>query len=232
MSEVFSDMPHGTDTGGKEAVPTAEWLVTQYGLGQLPRAAATLAEAYLELNPGMRPTVQRIESVGGWCLEHAEPAALNKALTAGDLLSRVERVGDEKILAPAPALAGNALPESIARHIHGPLAGLPWKWRGFGAYEYRLRDLEDDGIIARLLRIEPGKAVPQHTHDGMEATLVLHGAYRDEAGLFRPGDVEIADHAVDHQPVAEPGATCICFAVNEAPMRLTGRIGRFLQSFM
>ena len=213
--------------------PTIEWLISQYALGQLPRAAALLAQSYLEMNPHQRHTADRIEQVGGWSLEKAEPVAM-RAATSDALLAQFE--GTAVMSAPRRKSTSeaheSALPSSLLAAIGQPLSEVSWKWRGIGAYEHRLSALEDDGIVARLLRIEPGKAVPQHTHEGMEATLVVSGAYSDDAGRFGPGDIELADDAVDHKPIAERGETCICFAVTEAPMQLTGRIGRIFQSLL
>lgn len=224
----MQQMPHKT-----RPAPSVDWLISQYALGQLPRAAALLAETYLEMNPQQRHTADRIEQVGGWSLERAEPVAL-RAGSAASLLARVE--GSETLTASASDTSGDIatspLPSSLSNAVGRPLSDIPWKWRGIGAYEHRLANLEDEGIVARLLRIEPGKAVPQHTHEGMEATLVVSGAYSDAAGRFGPGDLELADDAVDHKPIAERGETCICFAVTEAPMQLTGRIGRIFQSLL
>ncbi|MEP0070573.1 ChrR family anti-sigma-E factor [Pyruvatibacter sp.] len=213
--------------------PTIDWLVSQYALGQLPRAAALLTQSYLEMNPHQRHTADRIEQVGGWSLEKAEPVAM-RASTSEALLAQLE--GTDVMTAPMRISTSDpfesTMPASLLDAIGRPLSDVPWKWRGIGAYEHRLSALEDDGIVARLLRIEPGKAVPQHTHEGMEATLVVSGAYCDDAGRFGPGDLELADDAVDHKPIAERGETCICFAVTEAPMQLTGRIGRIFQSLL
>lgn len=211
-------MPHGSIES--PTAPTADWLVTQHALGRLPRAASVLAEAYLELNPQKRVVAARIEDVGGYLLETAEPVSLGSAMDEAALGEQGTSDGHFNDMMMPPSLAGI---------IGRPTADLAWKWRGRGAYEYRLKELEDNGIIARLLRIEPGRAMPQHTHGGLEATLVLQGAFRDHAGRFGAGDVELANDAIDHQPIAEPGNTCICFAVNEAPMRLTGPFGRILQ---
>jgi len=222
-------------TAHKSPAPTADWLVAQYAMGQLPRAAAVLTEAYLEMNPSMRPAAERIEQIGGWSLETAKPVAMRAGVSASDVLTRLDQSSNVEPLAAAPAVEMSSaprLPHSLLDAVGRPIASIPWKWRGMGAYEYRVSDLEDEGIVARLLRIEPGRAVPQHTHVGLEATLVLTGAYVDEAGRFGPGDLELANDDVDHKPVAERGETCICFAVTESPMKLTGTIGRMFQSLL
>ncbi|CDO61256.1 Transcriptional activator chrR [Candidatus Phaeomarinobacter ectocarpi] len=221
-------MPHTP-----RSAPSVDWLISQYALGQLPRAAALLAETYLEMNPQQRHTADRIEQVGGWSLERAEPVSM-RAQSADALLAQLEEGDTLTATAPivSPRPTPSPLPASLTHAVGQPLSDIAWKWRGIGAYEYRLKEFEDEGIVARLLRIEPGKAVPQHTHEGMEATLVVQGAYSDDAGRFGPGDLELADDAVDHKPIAERGETCICFAVTEAPMKLTGRIGRIFQSLL
>jgi len=59
----------------------------------------------------------------------------------------------------------------------------------------------------------------------------LKGGFSDIMGHYRRGDIAVADGDVDHRPRADNGGDCICFAVTDAPVRLTGLIGRFLQRF-
>jgi putative transcriptional regulator len=63
-------------------------------------------------------------------------------------------------------------------------------------------------------------------------TLVLAGGFSDESGHFVRGDVAEADPSVNHQPVADPGEDCLCLAVTDAPLRLTGPFGRLLNPFL
>ena len=49
-------------------------------------------------------------------------------------------------------------------------------------------------------------ACPTTATAGMELTLVLQGAFRDESDRFGPGDLEIATEDLEHTPVAEAGA--------------------------
>ena len=89
-----------------------------------------------------------------------------------------------------------------------------------------------DGSHAFMLKVEAGRAVPQHTHRGNELVMVLKGAYSDAAGRFGRGDVELADGDVDHQPKAEFGEDCICLAVTDAPLKFTGSLGWLLNVFV
>jgi len=84
----------------------------------------------------------------------------------------------------------------------------------------------------KLLRIRGGAAMPQHSHDGDELTLVLQGAFGDEGGHFARGDLAMTDDHVDHRPVADIGIDCICLTVTTDNLRLTGPFMRFLNPFM
>ena len=48
---------------------------------------------------------------------------------------------------------------------------------------------------------------------------MLKGAFEDEVSRFGPGDVEMADEDLDHQPIAVDGEDCICLAITDAPLK-------------
>ena len=58
---------------------------------------------------------------------------------------------------------------------------------------------------------------------------MLKGGFTDSTGHYRRGDIAIADSEVDHRPRADDDEDCICFAVSEAPLRLTGPFVRFVR---
>lgn len=80
----------------------------------------------------------------------------------------------------------------------------------------------------RLVRIAPGKALPEHGHASGELSLVLRGAYRDGLGRYTIGDVADLDGAAVHRPVAEE-AGCICLVAAETPVRYRSVFGRLWQ---
>ena len=112
------------------------------------------------------------------------------------------------------------------------LKGKPPRWRSVGGgVRQTVLHADNDGSV-RLLYIPPGKAVPDHGHNGIELTLVLQGALCDETGRFGVGDLKVADASLDHQPIAEPGAPCICLAATDAPLKFNSLIPRLLQPFL
>jgi putative transcriptional regulator len=63
-------------------------------------------------------------------------------------------------------------------------------------------------------------------------TLVLQGAFVDETDRFGPGDIEVANEDLQHMPVADIGADCICLAATDAPLRFRGLVPRMTQRFL
>ena len=102
-----------------------------------------------------------------------------------------------------------------------------WKPLGMGVRQCIL-SAGDQGS-ARLLYIPPGRAVPDHSHKGLELTLVLQGSFSDATGRFGVGDLEIADEDLEHTPVADEGAPCICLAATDAPLTFNALMPRLLQ---
>jgi putative transcriptional regulator len=82
------------------------------------------------------------------------------------------------------------------------------------------------------MRIRAGVSMPQHTHKGREMTLVLAGGFTDDTGHFLRGDLSLTDGTVDHVPTADDDGDCVCLAVTDAPLRLTGPIGRLFNPFI
>ena len=105
-------------------------------------------------------------------------------------------------------------------------------WTTFRGLETVELTPEFPSFRTRLMRIKSGTAMPTHTHEGSELTLVLAGGFSDENAHFLRGDVADADPSVTHRPMADPGEDCLCLAVTDAPLRLTGPLGRLLNPFL
>ncbi len=64
---------------------------------------------------------------------------------------------------------------------------------------------------------------------GRSSTLILDGAYSDEFGTYRKGDVADMGDDVEHRPIADETYGCICLAASDAKPRFTGVFARLLQ---
>lgn len=209
-------------------------LLGAYAAGNCGPAAALLTAAHASLNSEARARLAVFEETGGVMLDQLDPAEIGD-----DLFDRVmaglEDDGREDT--PAPSLlvdeSANAvrLPHAVMEALGTSVEAAPWRqvMRGLEELDLPIPDAE---ARVKLLRIQPGTAVPQHTHEGEELTLVMTGAYIDATGRYGPGDLAVSDHDIDHRPVAEEGDACICLVVMDAPLKLTGAIGRFLNPFV
>lgn len=217
--------------------PDPEVLLA-YAAGSLDEAGSVLVATHLALCPACRDELARLEALGG-----ALAAGLPPAPLAADALSAIMARLDEPEGPPAAPQPTNfdeetrrSVPEPLRGYLGGNLRDLPWRWRGFAVRELPLAigapATDGDGIRAALIRVRGGAALPAHTHTGVETTLVLSGAFLDGSSRFGRGDVATATSADDHQPVAVPGEECLCFAVIEGPLRLTGPIGRLFNRFV
>lgn len=123
---------------------------------------------------------------------------------------------------PMPSAAPVAsVPEPLRGYLGRPVPELGWLPVMGGMKAYPLPEFTGRAGV-RLLAIEPGRRMPRHTHEGLELTLVLQGSFADASGTYAKGDVATADAAVDHQPQAGAGELCLCLAVEDAPLKLTG----------
>ncbi len=117
---------------------------------------------------------------------------------------------------------------AVARYL-ADLDSVPWRWLGPGVRYCQLPLSAGAKGDLRLLKIAPGRRMPEHGHGGTEMTLVLRGAYSDETGAFRSGDMQDVDGELEHQPVVDPVEGCICLVAAENPARFKGVISRLLQ---
>ena len=211
---------------------TRDELLMEYAAGALAEPIAVLVATHLALCPACRARVGAFEAVGGALLENLGGEAVDGSLR-DSVLAKLDETGPE--IAPTrsarkPAPIDLRVPEPLRGYLSGGLDSLAWKPRG-PVDEVRIL-CDHPGITSRLLRIKAGTVMPRHTHEGTELTLVLTGSFTDRGDHFLRGDVGTADPSIDHCPAADPGEDCYCFIVNEGPLRLTGRLSRFLNPFI
>ncbi len=212
------------DTKGPGREQPIDALLAAYAAGTLSPPLHRLVAAHLSIRPDNRRFVRMLEESAGNAVENASPAGIHdRDARLASIFSDTAPVRTER----PKAAADGVVPAPLAAFIGHDLADLHWKTVLPGIKEYRV--CEDERGEASLLWIKPGRIMPAHTHDGSEVTLVLRGGFSDATGHYRRGDIAIADAEVDHRPRADEDDDCICFAVTDAPLRLTGPVGRIVQ---
>lgn len=198
-----------------------ETLTEDYARGATSPGLSLLVSARMSFAPDTRDRAARVESLGGALLEDAPAADMG----AGALDAVLGRLDAEDETLPRRIDAG-PLPEVVMGAVGTDFARIPWRFRLPGVSDYVLDGFPDEKVS--LLRARPGAAIPQHTHEGQEATLVLTGAMEDGGRVFRAGEVSINDESDDHKPRIVGDEICHCLVVMTGDLRFTGRFGRAL----
>lgn len=200
----------------------------RFAAGTLAAGPAIVVNAHLAGCSACRDRVAEYEALGGALLHDIEPTPLS-ATALTDMLALID--DEEGIDAPvAPAshlpveIEGTRLPDALRGCDIGR-----WRWIGPGMKMSRVGVPHDPDANLILLKIGPGRALPDHGHVGTEFTYVISGSFTDTFGTFRPGDLAEMDEDVEHQPIVDRDGDCICLAAMEGKMRFKGVIGRMLQ---
>jgi len=206
--------------------PTDETLL-RYAAGTLATGPRIVLEAHIAGCKACRARVAEFEALGGAVLEDTEPTPLAASALA-DVLALID-AGEPRTSTTAqphkPAeIDGVRLPDAFRGCDIGR-----WRWIGPGMHMSRVRVPQDPDANIIMLKVGPGRALPDHGHVGTEFTYILSGSYTDRLGQFRPGDIAEVDEDVEHQPIVDPDQECICIAAMEGRMRFNGFIGRMLQ---
>ena len=204
----------------------------RYASGDLDPAFCVIVASHLAMCETCRHAVRVAEAVGGDCLEHAghvplSDGAFDRMAQMLDAEAGRGQVKPESVLNAEPAADGN-VPLPLRGLIGGSLDDLDWQWIVPGVQRYRIELASTDSSLF-MLKIGPGRKMPEHGHGGTEMTLVLSGSYRDSIGRFGPGDIADLDEHVEHQPAVDSHEPCICLVATEEPTQFKGFMGRLMQ---
>ena len=217
-------------------------LLLDYVTGALDRPLEILVETHISLNSQSAKQLRMLMQLGGVLLEECEPVSLSE----GALDAVMQEISDfedtdtqnqasatstqDNIVTftpPSNATSSTHLPRPLADYIPDLSCDKSWRRISKGLSQCRIT-FNGTEVEANIYRIAPGTAIPVHSHEGTEVTLVLAGGFTDETGAFGPGDIAIQETGATHKPVADDDGECIVFAINEGNIRLANPIGRVL----
>jgi putative transcriptional regulator len=214
-------------------------LLLDYATGALDRPLEILVETHISLNKQSARQLRMLMQLGGVLLEECEPVSLSEdaldTVMAEIESAEVEIEESQRRQDNVVAFEPSKTPQQIVAHLPRPLADyIPdlscdksWRRITKGLSQCRIQ-FNGTEVEANIYRIAPGTAIPVHSHEGTEVTLVLAGGFTDETGSFGPGDIAIQETGATHKPVADDDGECIVFAINEGNIRLANPIGRVL----
>ncbi|MFP4518095.1 MAG: ChrR family anti-sigma-E factor [Oceanicaulis sp.] len=218
--------------------PLGDEVYAAYASGALSGPMRLLIEAQASVSADVARERDTADAVAGLMLDSVEPAAMRpESLQEIFAVIDAEEAGVGEAGAFAPT-AGDQASQRAARAAGQAIAELlalpdavrdlalekgAWQFAGPGVRSMEL--MRDGSAKAELIRLEPGRGVPRHGHDGREFTLVLCGAFHDGRDRYAAGELCAADPSTEHKPVAEPGEVCIALAVTDGPLAFTGPLG-------
>lgn len=197
----------------------------RFAAGTLAAGPAIVVEAHLQGCACCRARVGEFQALGGALLEDIEPTALSASALTNmlSLIDEEEQAAAEPALPKPVEIEGVRLPNSLRGCDIGR-----WRWIGPGMKMSRVGVPHDPDANLVLLKVGPGRALPDHGHVGTEFTYIVSGSFTDRFGTFKPGDLAEMGEDVEHQPVVDD-RECICLAAMEGKMRFKSAIGRMLQ---
>jgi putative transcriptional regulator len=201
--------------------------ILAYTAGTLSEALSIVAASHIAWCGECRKAVRAAETVGGEMIASMEEVDVSDACREATL-ARLEQATVHRF--PRTKLVHKEAPAPLDRLLGGKtLTELAWKTKAPGVQMVELPLAHKDRGKLLLMRIAPGKSMPEHGHGGEEITMILSGAYNDKFGRFTAGDVADLDEHVDHKPIVEDGEACICLVATEAPTRFKSLPARLLQ---
>jgi putative transcriptional regulator len=203
-------------------------MLLGFAAGTLDLGQHAAVATHLMSCPRCRRLAHAMEAVGGEVLGSLPPAAM-----AADALERVEARLSERAAAEPRVTASTAGTDALA--IPGFVRRYPigrWQWVAPRVHLRRITLPADSPTRVFLLRSGPGTKMLEHSHTGIELTCVLSGAFEHGGGYYGPGDFDLGDETVDHQPVVQDGEDCICLVAMQGDLRLNGFLGRVMQPFV
>ncbi len=202
-------------------------LLMAYAAGNLPEAFDLMVATHLSLCDHCRARAESFDAVGGCVLQEQDASASMSDDSLAATMALIAQ-GAPKAKPARPSCA--VLPTPLQDFVGGDVNAIKWKPVGMGVKQAILPTTSE--ATARLLFIPAGAAVPDHSHNGIELTMVLQGAFSDEIDRFARGDVEIADQSIHHTPTADISEDCICLAVTDAPLKFSKLMPRLFQPFL
>jgi putative transcriptional regulator len=211
--------------------PQPETLIS-YVAGALPNSISCVIACHIALCEECADRAGWLGMVGGIMLKNLATAPADNA-TMERMAARfsAERLPPRKLEDdPAPKI-DPLLPPPLARYLGIAGEDIPWKTVVRGVRQYWVKLPKGCGQM-RLLRLAPKKLLLEHTHTGMELTLVIKGIYGDHTGDYGPGDVIESEEGSVHQPGSSGEEECVCLIGSERTPHYSRLIARLLRPIL
>lgn len=196
--------------------PDTQYLV-EYAAGTLSIGPSICVAAHIEQCKQCQQQLHGLNSCGAALIENLEPANVSDSL-----FDKVLANLDTEMEAASPSVPFSAeIPKAISKLVPSGFDDLPWKQYGKDLETCRL-SVGEDKFEVSLIRMQAGGTINEHSHKGLEMTVVLKGALSDKNGVYQAGDFSACNEGDQHRPMATQDMECICLTAVEAPVHFKG----------
>ena len=186
-------------------------------------ASLLFKQCLAEIDPENKLLNSAMNEVGGYFLNRTEEIPVsnnlwNRVLDQTKNVKSPSKISDEY----DPLLS--QLPITLRSHLKNNEV----KWKSFKDVKVASLLPKENNEKLELIHVMPGAKIPQHTHEGNESFLVLHGSYSDEYGSYKQGSVQVRSDDHDHTPVGHAQTGCIGLAYTHGKIKFSGKFGKLL----
>ena len=185
-------------------------------------ASLLFQQCLVEIVPDNKIMNMAKEEVAGYFLDKIEPTTVSEDLWM-KVLNKAQIKKQSRINTPTDPFL-NQLPVSLQVH----LADKKIKWKSFKDVKIATILPKDNNEKLELIHVMPGAKIPQHTHEGNESFLVLHGSYSDEYGSYKQGTVQVRSDDHHHTPIGHAQTGCVGLAYTHGKIKFSGKFGKLL----
>ena len=186
-------------------------------------ASLLFKQCLAEIDPENRLLNSAMNEVGGYFLNKTEETPLSDNLW-DRVLGQTKNVETPSKISDEHDPLLSQLPITLRSHLKNNEV----KWKSFKDVKVASLLPKENNEKLELIHVMPGAKIPQHTHEGNESFLVLHGSYSDEYGSYKQGSVQVRSDDHDHTPVGHAQTGCIGLAYTHGKIKFSGKFGKLL----
>ena len=186
-------------------------------------ASLLFKQCLAEIDPENRLLNSAMNEVGGYFLNRTEETPVSNNLW-DRVLDQTKNVKSPSKISDEHDPLLSQLPITLRSHLKNNEV----KWKSFKNVKVASLLPKENNEKLELIHVMPGAKIPQHTHEGNESFLVLHGSYSDEYGSYKQGSVQVRSDDHDHTPVGHAQTGCIGLAYTHGKIKFSGKFGKLL----
>ena len=186
-------------------------------------ASLLFKQCLAEIDPENKLLNSAMNEVGGYFLNKTEETPLSNNLW-DRVLDQTKKVKSPSKISDEYDPLLSQLPITLRSHLKNNEV----KWKSFKDVKVASLLPKENNEKLELIHVMPGAKIPQHTHEGNESFLVLHGSYSDEYGSYKQGSVQVRSDDHDHTPVGHAQTGCIGLAYTHGKIKFSGKFGKLL----